>query len=49
MYIILNGVLKDIMSSGVALWLIVISSINAINENLDVVTHTHIGYVDPIK
>ena len=30
------------MSSGVALWLIVIYIINAINENLDVVTHTHI-------
>ena len=49
MYIILNGILKDIMSSGVELWLIVIYIINAINENLDVVTHTHIGYFDPIK
>ena len=37
------------MSSGGALWLISISSINAINENLDVVTHKCCFYVDPVK
>ena len=54
-YIILNGVLKDMMllfmSSGGALWLFSIpnSSINAIHENLDVVTHKSCFYVDPVK
>ncbi len=52
-YIILNVVLKDMMllfmSSGGALWLISISGINAINENLDVVTHNSCFYVDPVK
>ena len=39
------------MSSGGALWLFSIpnSSINAINENLDVVTHKSCFYVDPVK
>ena len=36
-------------SSGGALWLILISSINAINENLDAVAHKSCFYVDPIK
>ena len=35
-----------LMSSGGALWL---SSINAINENLDVETHKSCFYVDPVK
>ena len=46
-YIILNVVLKDMMllfmRSGGALWLISISSINAINENLDVVNNTNLA------
>ncbi len=52
-YIILNVVLTDMMllfmSSGGALWLISISSINAINDNLDVVAHKSCFYVDPVK
>ena len=36
-------------SSGGAMWLISMSSINAVNENLDVVTHNSCFYVDAIK
>ena len=49
MYIYYSQWMLLFMSSGGALLLFSIPSINAINENLDVVTHKSCFYVEPVK